>query len=147
MSEYIRVKGNITEKTGGTSRVYAKGGIEHNSNGFIDYFAESYTYGEPEDPPENIYSKKIIDMYWTYGDTKLFDKSRFYVDMNLVIKTINYKEGEIVEVCIKSEDGQPLTDQLTELNLRKMIGKDNIVTFEKVLKDYTLNLLELDDKE
>ncbi|KAF2080645.1 hypothetical protein [Flavobacterium sharifuzzamanii] len=48
MSEYIRVKGNIIEKTGGTSRVYAKGGIEHNSNGFIDYFAENYTYGEPE---------------------------------------------------------------------------------------------------
>lgn len=48
MSEYIRVKGKITEKTGGTSRVYAKGGIEHNSNGFIDYFAENYTYGEPE---------------------------------------------------------------------------------------------------
>ncbi|MCV2485216.1 hypothetical protein OD917_09795 [Flavobacterium sp. SH_e] len=48
MSEYIRVKGNIVEKTGGVSRVYAKGGIEHNSNGFIDYFAENYTYGEPE---------------------------------------------------------------------------------------------------
>ncbi|WP_433763530.1 hypothetical protein [Flavobacterium ginsenosidimutans] len=48
MSEYIRVKGNIVEKTGGVSRVYAKGGIEHNSNGFIDYFAKNHTYGEPE---------------------------------------------------------------------------------------------------
>ncbi|PBI82725.1 hypothetical protein BSF41_47330 [Flavobacterium sp. ACN2] len=51
MSEYIRVKGNIIEKTGGTSRVYAKGGIEHNSNGKIEYFAESYSYGEPQKPP------------------------------------------------------------------------------------------------
>jgi len=51
MSEYIRVKGNIIEKTGGISRIYAKEGIEHNSNGKIEYFAESYSYGEPQKPP------------------------------------------------------------------------------------------------
>jgi hypothetical protein len=91
--------------------------------------------------------KRIVEMHWTYGNTKLADKSRFYVDMNLVVKTINYKEGESVAVCIKSEDGQPLTDELNELNLTQNVGKNNIVIFEKVLKDYTLNLLEVDDKE
>jgi len=91
--------------------------------------------------------KRIVEMHWTYGNTKLSNKSRFYVDMNLVVKTINYKEGESVAVCIKSEDGEPLTDDLKELNLTKTVGKSNIVIFEKVLKDYTLNLLGNDDKE
>ncbi|WP_264551004.1 hypothetical protein [Flavobacterium sp. N2038] len=60
MSEYIRVKGNIIEKTRGTSRVYAKGGIEHNSNGKIEYFAKSYSYGEPEEPPLSRFLPNIL---------------------------------------------------------------------------------------
>lgn len=60
MSEYIRVKGNIIEKTGGVSRVYAKGGIEHNSNGKIEYFAESYSYGEPEKPQLSRFLPNIL---------------------------------------------------------------------------------------
>lgn len=89
--------------------------------------------------------KRIVELYWTYNDTKLAKKSRFYVDMNLVVKTLNYKEGESVTVSIKSEDGKPLTDNLTELNLTGTVGKSDTVIFEKVLKDYTLNLLETDN--
>ncbi|MCV9931984.1 hypothetical protein OIU80_06785 [Flavobacterium sp. LS1R47] len=87
----------------------------------------------------------IINMYWTYGDTKLSDKSRFYVDMNLVVKTKNYNEGESIIVNIKCEGGHPITDRLNELRLTGMVGKDGIVIFEKVLKDYTLNLLGEDN--
>ena len=65
--------------------------------------------------------------------------------MNLVVKTINYKEGESVAVCIKSDNGQPLTDELDELTLTKTVGKSNTVIFEEILKDFTLNLLEKDD--
>jgi len=89
--------------------------------------------------------KRIVEMYWTYGNTKLADKSRFYVDMNLVVKTLNYKEGESVTVCVKNDNGQPLTDELDELTLTKTVGKSNSVIFEEILKDFTLNLLEKDD--
>lgn len=141
------VKGTITITTGGSHHIYSNGNIIDNAGGFINETADKgHTYGEPLPAPVRI-NKKITEMYWTYGDTKLQYKSRFYVDMNLVVKTINYKEGDSVEVCIKSEDGQPLTDKLHELNLIGKVGKYNTVIFEKVLKDYTLNLLEVDYKE
>ncbi|OXA85891.1 hypothetical protein B0A66_18710 [Flavobacterium hercynium] len=90
---------------------------------------------------------KVISMHWTYDDTKLGSKSRFYVDMNLVVKTKDYQEGESIVVCIKTEDGQPLTDDLAELSLTGTVGKDDTVIFEKVFKDYTLNLQPKDDSE
>ncbi|MWB96125.1 hypothetical protein GON26_17320 [Flavobacterium sp. GA093] len=48
MTKRTRVKGNIIEKTGGISKVFAKEGIEHNSEGHIDYFAQEYTHEDPE---------------------------------------------------------------------------------------------------
>lgn len=53
MSRTRIVKGNITEITGGTSRVFGKQ-IIINSNGRIDYFALNYTYGTPQKPPVKI---------------------------------------------------------------------------------------------
>jgi hypothetical protein len=50
MSRTRIVKGNITEITGGTSRIFGNS-IQINSNGRIDYFAPSYTYGDPKAPP------------------------------------------------------------------------------------------------
>lgn len=61
MTYNLRVKGNLTINVGGTTRIYAKEGVEINSNGKIEYFAESYSYGEPEEPPQllNLKPKKI----------------------------------------------------------------------------------------
>lgn len=54
MSFNLRVKGNITTKVGGTTRMYAKEGVEINSKESINYYAPEYSYGEPEDPPIKI---------------------------------------------------------------------------------------------
>lgn len=59
MSENIRVGGNVNIKVGGTTRWYAKEGVEINSNGFIDYFAPKYTYGDPLDSPVKESVKEI----------------------------------------------------------------------------------------
>ncbi|MBF4518200.1 hypothetical protein IRZ71_17690 [Flavobacterium sp. ANB] len=61
MSYNLRVKGNITTNVGGTTRIYAKEGVEINSNGRIDYFAPEYSYGEPEDPPAR-FDDRIINV-------------------------------------------------------------------------------------
>jgi hypothetical protein len=86
MSEYIRVKGNIIEKTGGTSRVYAKGGIEHNSNGFIDYFAENHTYGEPEKyvpkQPENSVNVFVGMFFDGTGNNRFNSEKTYYSKIN-----------------------------------------------------------------
>jgi pyrrolidone-carboxylate peptidase len=55
MTYNLRVKGNITTKVGGTTRIYAKEGVERNSNKSIRKFAENYTYGEPDDPPKRVH--------------------------------------------------------------------------------------------
>ncbi|UWY29899.1 hypothetical protein N4T20_08120 [Flavobacterium sp. TR2] len=60
MTYNLRVKGNLTINVGGTTRIYAKEGVEINSNGKIEYFAESYSYGEPEDPPLSRFLSKIL---------------------------------------------------------------------------------------
>lgn len=122
--------------------MYSQGNITFNAAGFINETAESHSYGDPIEAPVFNLEKRIIEMYWTYGDTKLSNKSRFYVDMNLIVKTTNYKEGESIKVYIKSEDGQPLTGDSNELILTGIVNKDNMVVFENVLKDYTLNLFK-----
>lgn len=145
MSRIRIVEGKITKNTGVNHYMYSKGNIVFNAGGFINETAKHYSYGDPLPAPEVQKTKKILDMYWTYGDTKLNDKSRFYVDMNLIIKTKNYKEGETIKVVIKSDDGEALTNDIHELNLTGTIGKDGMVIFEQILKDYTLNLLVKDD--
>jgi len=147
MSRIRIVEGTITKNTGGDHYMYSEGIIAFNAAEFINESAPLHSYGDPIKAPEVKNAKKIANMYWTYGDTKLNSKSRFYVDMNLVIETMNYKEGETVSITIKNEDGQPLTDELDQLNLTGTVGKNNMVIFEGVLKDYTLNLLGEDNSE
>jgi len=93
MSEYIRVKGNIIEKTGGVSRVYAKEGIEHNSNGKIEYFAESYSYGDPQPPPIKIMdgAVKEIELLTPLDQGSANDKSGNYQDGMIFGKTYHFK--------------------------------------------------------
>ena len=60
MSRTRIVKGKITEITGGTSRIFADS-IKINSNGRIDYFAQSYTYGDPKEPPISKHAEFNLD--------------------------------------------------------------------------------------
>ncbi|MGE8343228.1 MAG: hypothetical protein ACN6OI_19525, partial [Flavobacterium sp.] len=111
MSEYIRVKGNIIEKTGGTSRVYAKGGIEHNSNGFIDYFAESYSYGEPEKyvpkQPENSVNVYVGMFFDGTGNNRFNSDSMYYSKIKSNTDRIDPKDipaNKETEITIEDKD-------------------------------------------
>lgn len=65
MSFNLRVKGNINIKVGGTRRIFAKEGVEFNSGESIKYYAESYSYGEPEDPPVKEEPEKAFSGWWS----------------------------------------------------------------------------------
>jgi hypothetical protein len=111
MSEYIRVKGNIIEKTGGTSRVYAKGGIEHNSNGFIDYFAENHTYGEPEKyvpkQPENSVNVYVGMFFDGTGNNRFNSDSMYYSKIKSNTDRIDPKDipaNKETEITIEDKD-------------------------------------------
>lgn len=69
MSFNLRVKGNIITKVGGSTKLYAKEGVEINSNGSINYFAPKYTYGDPEDPQK----KQLRDSIYRFESTYIYD--------------------------------------------------------------------------
>ena len=84
---------------------------------------------------------KVAEIYWSYGKDhkRLSGKSRFYVDLNLHVKTENYNDGDTVNITIKRKDGQLLFGTTQTLNLRGTVSGNEAV-FENVLKEYTLNL-------
>ena len=87
--------------------------------------------------------KQIASMYWAYEEenTTLMDDSKFFVDMNLIVQTRNYEEGESIDVTIKSDDGEPLAEGINELTLLGIVDRDGMVIFKEPLKAYTLELI------
>ena len=85
-------------------------------------------------------SKKITDISWKYGEnnTTIQGKSRFYTDIDLVVKTVNYFEGEEVTVSFKSEDGNPIVNDLSELTFKGVVDENGVAVIEKPLREYTL---------
>lgn len=71
MTYNLRVKGNITTNVGGTTRIYAKEGVEINSNGSINYYAPEYTYGEPEDPKLKVVENSEYKLISNYAHEQL----------------------------------------------------------------------------
>jgi hypothetical protein len=92
------------------------------------------------DSIDSSVSKKITDIFWQYGknNTTIQGKSRFYTDIDLVVKTVNYFEGEEVTVSFKSEDGKPIINDLTELTFKGVVDENGVAIIEKPLKEYTL---------
>lgn len=93
--------------------------------------------------------KQIVSMYWVYGEdnTPILNESKFFVDMNLVVQTRNYEDGENVDVLIKSEDGEPIADGLHELNLSGAVDKDGIAVFKEPLKEYSVKIYNEEETE
>lgn len=60
--------------------------------------------------------------------------------MNLHIETINYAPGEVVEVTIKSEDGDIIWNDKQVLTLTGVVDSEGKCLIEKPFKDGTLNL-------
>lgn len=143
MSRIRIVKGKFTEVVGKDYNIYSASSIVDNAMGEIVEKGEEkgVSYGIAKKAP--LVGKYVVEMYWTYGEnnTKLMNESKFFVDMNLVVKTINYKEGERVFVTIKSEDGDPIAEGVSELNLSGTVDKEGVAVFKEPLKEYTVNLI------
>ncbi|CAA7195293.1 type VI secretion system Vgr family protein [Chryseobacterium potabilaquae] len=93
--------------------------------------------------------KQIASIYWAYEEenTSLMEDSKFFVDMNLIVQTRNYEEGEGVDVTIRSDDGEPLAEGLDELTLSGTVDREGIVIFKEPLKPYTLELMKKEERE
>ncbi|MEC5396005.1 phage baseplate assembly protein V, partial [Bergeyella sp. RCAD1439] len=91
--------------------------------------------------------KKIIGMFWCYGEenTPLADESKHYTDMNLIVNTRNYEEGEMMTITIEAEDGDPVGNKVSKISLTGNVDRNGRVVFKNPLKDCTLILTNEDD--
>lgn len=92
MSRTRIVKGNITEITKGTSRIFGKS-IQINSSGRIEYFAQNYTYGDPQPPPLKVMdgAVKEIELLTALDKGSANDKSGTYQDGMIFGKSYHFK--------------------------------------------------------
>ncbi|MEJ7808485.1 MAG: PAAR domain-containing protein [Telluria sp.] len=70
--------------------------------------------------------KKITAVSWSYGDdeTPVSGVSRYYVDLNLHVKTENYAPGDTVEILIEDDAGADVLEGVKKLTLRAKVGAD-----------------------
>ena len=59
-----------------------------------------------------------------YKNNRIF---QIFTDLNLVILTEGYKDGESIEVTIKADDGKPLAERLDELKLTGTIDNEKVI--------------------
>jgi hypothetical protein len=83
--------------------------------------------------------KQIVDLSWSHGEglTPLSGRSRHIADMNLHIKTENYRAGEIVTVTIASDSENQDEDKIT-LNGKVDINGD--IVFRNVFQGKKINI-------
>jgi len=128
MSYNLRVKGNIKTNVGGSTRIYAKGNVEINSNGSINYSAPEYTYGDPEDPPK----KQVIESIFKFESTYIYDHllsaaKEMFPKFNSDDTSIIYKfykaiiDGKIINLPIQVSANLISGKAFYDLNEKKII--------------------------
>ncbi|MCX8569961.1 hypothetical protein [Aminobacter sp. MET-1] len=93
----------------------------------------------PTRPPKGT----VVDIYWTQGPENkrvVVSEVDHYVDLNLVIETSGYAQGDCVEAKIRADDGQEIVDGLKEIVLRGTVDDAGIAYFREPFRGYTLNL-------
>lgn len=90
---------------------------------------------------------KVIDIYWTRGP----DHGRItggevdhYVDLNLVVRTRGYFEGDCVEATVQATDGGDIVEGRKTLTLHGRVDKAGVAYFKEPLRRYTLILSDGD---
>ncbi len=70
--------------------------------------------------------KKVTELFWSYGadETPVKGVSRFYVDLNLHVKTENYAPGEMVDISIEDDEGADVLEGVKKITLSAKVGAD-----------------------
>ena len=90
---------------------------------------------------------KVTDIYWTNGPHKTrvtTDVVDHYVDLNLVVRTVGYENGDCIEVRIKTDDGENVAVGTKEIVLRGRVNENGITHFKEPLKTVTVLLFPED---
>lgn len=97
---------------------------------------------QPTSPMMKIENKGISDVYWTYSKDfiRLKKKSRYYIDLNLHIKTYGYMPGESIPILIKRNDLISITMETNQIQVIGQVNNNGEVIIENIFEKYTLNL-------
>lgn len=84
--------------------------------------------------------KKITAISWSYGadETPVSGFSRFYVDLNLHVKTENYAPGEMVAISIQDDAGADVLEGVKKITLNAKVGADDSAKLLNVFAGKTL---------
>jgi hypothetical protein len=130
MSRTRTVGGKITEIVGGDYKIYSKGNITYNSNKSITFTGKEngVTFGKPQDPPVIVGKKKIIRIAWMCAELKNeINKAVYGEKVSLLVKTKNYKEGEILSVTIDEIEGK-------EMIYKGIVNSDGVAELKEKIK-------------
>jgi len=84
--------------------------------------------------------KKITAISWSYGEdeTPVSGVSRFYVDLNLHVKTENYTPGEMVDIVIADDAGADVLEGVKKIALRAEVDADGSAKLMNALAGKTV---------
>ncbi|SPL70301.1 PAAR domain-containing protein [Acinetobacter stercoris] len=84
---------------------------------------------------DEVKKKEINEIYWSYGDQfiVLSDKSRYFDDLNVHIKTSGYSVGEIVDIEIKPVESE--LDTFDSFTVSVKIDKNGEGVSENIFKN------------
>ncbi|HAP26093.1 MAG TPA: type VI secretion system tip protein VgrG [Achromobacter sp.] len=129
------VRDGVTDAEGGTDLV-EMGAMHIASLTLLPRNGSGASQSNTPDRPTQMPAgneKAIRRIFWTYGkaETPISDISRHSADLNLHVETINYQSGDVVQVRLRSEGGEPPLDIL----LDAIVGEDKTATLKNVLAD------------
>jgi uncharacterized protein (DUF2345 family) len=130
--------GNITFECPGTITVRA--GTKSFAGG------GSVSYGMPALPKAESHKvdrkKQISELYWSYGAdlNPLQEVSRYFVDVNLHVKTVNYSIGESVTVDIFLPTSTANGEKARKLKITGTVNKNREVIFRHIFENQSLEL-------
>lgn len=147
MSKETFIGGDYIETTGGDTKIFSGESIFNassqkviqvgNENGVSYNSAKEFTNSNVE----------IEEIFWVFGDEneRINDYSKHSVDLNLVVKIKNAKIGDCVRIKIKSEDGEPIAEEVNDLTLSGVVLEGNKIFFKEPFKKYTMIVMKEDN--
>lgn len=89
---------------------------------------------------EGAKEKKVTAVSWSYGadETPVSGASRFYVDLNLHVKTENYAPGDLVDISIEDDEGADVIEGVKKFTLSAKVGADGTAKLMNAFAGKTL---------
>ena len=86
--------------------------------------------------------KSVSRVYWSYGEDEipLASKSRFFVDLNIHIETVNYLPGETIEVVVQGAGEQSGGAEFSPLSLQAVVQSDGTAKILDVFRGKRVDL-------